>query len=141
MAARMAAKRVQLSVYLLLWSDKWSKMERALNPRLEKETIYEIYRACRLCGAGAGYKMPIMQNVIDLEDSEINLSKKIRECIQIEVKLRFIVKHYSRLAFKIFFAVYCVQKWFLPRCNKHRFLSLSYWFCIPDRIDLVGKQV
>ncbi|XP_030038664.1 uncharacterized protein LOC115454059 isoform X2 [Manduca sexta] len=60
-------------------------MEHALNPRLDKETIYEIYRACRLCGAGAGYKMPIMQNVIHLEDSEINLSKKIRECVQIEV--------------------------------------------------------
>ncbi|XP_028038322.1 uncharacterized protein LOC114249054 [Bombyx mandarina] len=59
-------------------------MERALNPQLEADTIYEIYRSCRLCGAGAGYKMPIIQNVI-IDDSSIELSIKIRECLQIKV--------------------------------------------------------
>lgn len=62
-----------------------SKMDRQLNSTKDKQTIYEIYRACRLCGAGAGYKMPIIQNVIDLGDSEIELRQKVRECVQIEV--------------------------------------------------------
>lgn len=60
-------------------------MDRQLNSTKDKQTIYEIYRACRLCGAGAGYKMPIIQNVIDLGDSEIELRQKVRECVQIEV--------------------------------------------------------
>ncbi|CAH1642704.1 unnamed protein product [Spodoptera littoralis] len=62
-----------------------SKMDRQLNSTKDKQTIYEIYRACRLCGAGAGYKMPIIQNVIDLGDSEVELRQKVRECVQIEV--------------------------------------------------------
>ncbi|KAH9640128.1 hypothetical protein HF086_002788 [Spodoptera exigua] len=61
-----------------------SKMDRQLNSTKDKQTIYEIYRACRLCGAGAGYKMPIIQNVIDLGDSEVELRQKVRECVQIE---------------------------------------------------------
>ncbi|CAH0602355.1 unnamed protein product [Chrysodeixis includens] len=62
-----------------------SKMDRMLNSKKDKQTIYEIYRACRLCGAGAGYKMPIIQNVVDLDDTDIELKQKIRECVQIEV--------------------------------------------------------
>ncbi|XP_026747886.1 uncharacterized protein LOC113508910 isoform X3 [Trichoplusia ni] len=62
-----------------------SKMDRMLNSKKEKQTIYEIYRACRLCGAGAGYKMPIIQNVVDLDDNDVELKQKIRECVQIEV--------------------------------------------------------
>lgn len=64
---------------------KMSKMDRMLNSKKEKQTIYEIYRACRLCGAGAGYKMPIIQNVVDLDDNDVELKQKIRECVQIEV--------------------------------------------------------
>lgn len=60
-------------------------MERVLKPRDEKQTIYEIYRACRLCGAGAGYKMPIIQNVVDLDGDGVELRQKIKECVQIEV--------------------------------------------------------
>lgn len=52
--------------------------------------IYEIYRACRLCGVGAGYKMPIIQSIIDLNDQEVELKHKIRECLQIEVLITFI---------------------------------------------------
>lgn len=59
-------------------------MDRVLNPKDEKQSIYEIYRACRLCGAGAGYKMPIIQNVVDLGVS-VELRHKIKECVQIEV--------------------------------------------------------
>ncbi|XP_028158687.1 putative uncharacterized protein DDB_G0282133 isoform X2 [Ostrinia furnacalis] len=60
-------------------------MDRIINSNTEKQTIYEIYRACRLCGAGAGYKMPIIQNVVDLDASGIELTQKIRDCVQIEV--------------------------------------------------------
>ncbi|XP_032528046.2 uncharacterized protein LOC116778212 isoform X1 [Danaus plexippus] len=60
-------------------------MDGYLNSSLEQQTIYDIYRACRLCGAGAGYKMPIMQNVVHLDSSEVELKQKIRECVQIEV--------------------------------------------------------
>uniref|UniRef100_A0A2A4K4V1 ZAD domain-containing protein n=1 Tax=Heliothis virescens TaxID=7102 RepID=A0A2A4K4V1_HELVI len=62
-----------------------SKMDRMLNSKKDKQTIYEIYRACRLCGAGAGYKMPIIQNVVDSDDTDVELKQKIRECVQIEV--------------------------------------------------------
>ncbi|XP_063899362.1 protein PFC0760c isoform X1 [Helicoverpa armigera] len=62
-----------------------SKMDRILNSKKDKQTIYEIYRACRLCGAGAGYKMPIIQNVVDSDDTDVELKQKIRECVQIEV--------------------------------------------------------
>ncbi|CAG9580310.1 unnamed protein product [Danaus chrysippus] len=48
-------------------------MDGYLNSSLEEKTIYDIYRACRLCGAGAGYKMPIMQNVVHLDSSEKQL--------------------------------------------------------------------
>ncbi|XP_052746054.1 uncharacterized protein LOC112048859 [Bicyclus anynana] len=50
----------------------------------EKHHIYQIFRACRLCGAGAGYKMPIIQNV-ELDSGDVELKHKIRECVQIEV--------------------------------------------------------
>lgn len=53
---------------------------------MDEQTIYEIYRACRLCGDGAGYKMPIIQNVVDLDINGIELKQKIRECVKIEVK-------------------------------------------------------
>lgn len=65
-------------------------MDRVLNAKSEKQTIYEIYRACRLCGAGAGYKMPIIQNVIDLEGDGVELRQKIKECVQIEVMLLYL---------------------------------------------------
>ncbi|CAH2083396.1 unnamed protein product [Euphydryas editha] len=60
-------------------------MDGFMNSKIEKQTIYEIYRACRLCGAGAGYKMPIIQNVVHLDGAEVELIQKIRECVQIEV--------------------------------------------------------
>nr|XP_034838780.1 uncharacterized protein LOC117994914 [Maniola hyperantus] len=60
-------------------------MDGFTNPKIEKQLIYEIYRGCRLCGGGAGYKMPIIQNVVDLDSGEIELKQKIRECVQIEV--------------------------------------------------------
>lgn len=60
-------------------------MDGFINSKIEAQTIYEIYRACRLCGAGAGYKMPIIQNVVDLDGTEVELKQKIRDCVQIEV--------------------------------------------------------
>ncbi|CAH0688076.1 unnamed protein product [Chilo suppressalis] len=60
-------------------------MNRQINSKIDKNSIYELYRACRLCGAGAGYKMPIIQNVIDADGDEVDLKQKIRECVQIEV--------------------------------------------------------
>ncbi|CAK1592643.1 unnamed protein product [Parnassius mnemosyne] len=60
-------------------------MDRFMNSNIEQQTIYEIYRACRLCGAGAGYKMPIIQNIVDLDGRDVELRQKIRECVQIEV--------------------------------------------------------
>ncbi|XP_039764251.1 uncharacterized protein LOC120636764 [Pararge aegeria] len=60
-------------------------MDGFTNSKIEKQTIYEIYRACRLCGAGAGYKMPIIKNVVDLDSGEVELKQKVRECVQIEV--------------------------------------------------------
>ncbi|XP_075990071.1 uncharacterized protein LOC142985655 isoform X2 [Anticarsia gemmatalis] len=60
-------------------------MDRMLNSKREKESIYEIYRACRLCGGGAGYKMPIIQNIVDVDDADVELKQKIRDCVQIEV--------------------------------------------------------
>lgn len=61
-------------------------MDRFANSKFEEQTIYQIYRACRLCGAGAGYKMPIIQNVVHLDGRDVELRQKIRECVQIEVK-------------------------------------------------------
>ncbi|XP_063630838.1 uncharacterized protein LOC134802175 [Cydia splendana] len=61
-------------------------MERYTISKSEKQTIYEIYRACRLCGAGGGYRMPIIQNIIDLDSSELELRQKIQECLQLEVR-------------------------------------------------------
>ncbi|XP_063544889.1 uncharacterized protein LOC134753058 [Cydia strobilella] len=61
-------------------------MERFTISKSEKQTIYEIYRACRLCGAGGGYRMPIVQNIIDLDSSELELRQKIQECLQLEVR-------------------------------------------------------
>ncbi|CAG9577445.1 unnamed protein product [Danaus chrysippus] len=52
-------------------------MDGYLNSSLEEKTIYDIYRACRLCGAGAGYKMPIMQNVVHLDSSEVHQEDKM----------------------------------------------------------------
>ncbi|CAH2064911.1 unnamed protein product, partial [Iphiclides podalirius] len=60
-------------------------MDRCVDTNFEQQTIYQIYRACRLCGAGAGYKMPIIQNVVDLDGRDVELRQKIRECVQIEV--------------------------------------------------------
>ncbi|XP_041983348.1 nucleolar protein dao-5-like isoform X2 [Aricia agestis] len=60
-------------------------MDYYVNSKSEEATIYEIYKSCRLCGAGAGYKMPIIQNVINLDPDETELKQKIRECVQIEV--------------------------------------------------------
>lgn len=60
-------------------------MEYFVNSKMEKQTIYDIYRACRLCGGGAGYKMPIIQNVVNIDAGDIELKQKIRECVQIEV--------------------------------------------------------
>ncbi|GBP50075.1 hypothetical protein EVAR_39654_1 [Eumeta japonica] len=60
-------------------------MDRLLNTKSEKQSIYEIFRACRLCGAGGGYKMPIIQSIpLDIEE-DVELRQKIRECVQIEV--------------------------------------------------------
>ncbi|XP_045541214.1 uncharacterized protein LOC106711555 [Papilio machaon] len=58
-------------------------MSRFRTSKIEEKIAYEIFRSCRLCGAGAGYKMPIVQNV-DL-DGDVPLTQKIRECVQIEV--------------------------------------------------------
>ncbi|KPJ00392.1 Replicase polyprotein 1a [Papilio xuthus] len=58
-------------------------MSRFRISKIEEKIAYEIFRSCRLCGAGAGYKMPIVQNV-DL-DGDVPLTQKIRECVQIEV--------------------------------------------------------
>ncbi|XP_048003080.1 GDNF-inducible zinc finger protein 1-like [Leguminivora glycinivorella] len=61
-------------------------MERFTISKFEKQTIYEIYRACRLCGAGGGYRMPIIQNIIDVDSPELELRQKIQECLQLEVR-------------------------------------------------------
>ncbi|XP_072934896.1 uncharacterized protein [Epargyreus clarus] len=61
-------------------------MDRFVNKKIEKHTIYEIYRACRLCGAGGGYKMPIIQSIVNLDGCDVVLRQKIRECVQIEVQ-------------------------------------------------------
>ncbi|XP_053622885.1 uncharacterized protein LOC128682280 isoform X2 [Plodia interpunctella] len=60
-------------------------MDRISYTRIDKQSIYEIYRSCRLCGGGAGYKMPIVQNVIDLDTNGVELKQKIQECLRIEV--------------------------------------------------------
>ncbi|XP_045509190.1 putative uncharacterized protein DDB_G0282133 isoform X2 [Colias croceus] len=61
------------------------KMDCFVKTSAEKEAIYEIYRSCRLCGGGAGYKMPIIQNVVNITTDDVELKDKIRECVQIEV--------------------------------------------------------
>ncbi|KAI8431402.1 hypothetical protein MSG28_015930 [Choristoneura fumiferana] len=61
-------------------------MERLTISKLEKQTIYEIYRACRICGAGGGYRMPIIQNIVALDTSDVELVQKIQECLQLEVR-------------------------------------------------------
>ncbi|XP_059050288.1 uncharacterized protein LOC131845265 [Achroia grisella] len=60
-------------------------MDRNTKSKLDRQTIYEIYRGCRLCGAGAGYKMPIIQTVVDLDGNGMELKQKIQECVQIEI--------------------------------------------------------
>lgn len=55
----------------------------------DNSTIYQIFRACRLCGAGGGYKMPIIQDVVLDLDCDVELKQKIRECVQIEVNYPF----------------------------------------------------
>lgn len=54
---------------------------------LDDQTIYDIFRACRLCGAGGGYKMPIIQNIVRFGSNEVDLKQKIKECLQIQVIL------------------------------------------------------
>ncbi|XP_038220323.1 uncharacterized protein LOC119838448, partial [Zerene cesonia] len=60
-------------------------MDCFVKSHVEKEAIYEIYRSCRLCGGGAGYKMPIIQNVVNISTGDVELKDKIRECVQIEI--------------------------------------------------------
>lgn len=60
-------------------------MEQLTISKLDKQTIYEIYRACRICGAGGGYRMPIIQNIVALDSSDIDLRQKIQEVLQLEV--------------------------------------------------------
>lgn len=60
-------------------------MEQLTISKLDKQTIYEIYRACRICGAGGGYRMPIIQNIVALDSSDIELRQKIQEVLQLEV--------------------------------------------------------
>lgn len=55
---------------------------------LDNTTIYDIFRACRLCGAGGGYKMPIIQSIVRFTSNEVELKQKIKECLQIEVSLQ-----------------------------------------------------
>ncbi|XP_049884085.1 uncharacterized protein LOC126379392 isoform X2 [Pectinophora gossypiella] len=56
-----------------------------MSKNLDDQTIYEIFRACRLCGAGGGYKMPIMPSVVGFDCEEIDLKRKIQDCLHIEV--------------------------------------------------------
>ncbi|CAH4033103.1 unnamed protein product [Pieris brassicae] len=66
---------------------KSEKTQNFLSSKVQKDVkIYEIYRSCRLCGAGTGYKMPIVQNIIPIEDTEVDLKTKIQECLQLEVQ-------------------------------------------------------
>ncbi|XP_022126047.2 uncharacterized protein LOC111000782 isoform X2 [Pieris rapae] len=65
---------------------KTLKTQNFLSSKVQKDAIYEIYRSCRLCGAGTGYKMPIVQNIIPIEDTEVELRTKIQECLQLQVQ-------------------------------------------------------
>ncbi|KAJ2942295.1 hypothetical protein O0L34_g15843 [Tuta absoluta] len=56
-----------------------------MTQNLDTKTIYEIFRACRLCGAGGGYKMPIIPSVVGFDCADIELRQKLKECVQIEV--------------------------------------------------------
>lgn len=58
--------------------------------RLGNRTIYDLFRSCRLCGAGGGYKMPIIQSIVRFGTNEVDLKQKIKECLQIEVILYYI---------------------------------------------------
>lgn len=57
---------------------------------VDNRTIYDIFRACRLCGAGGGYKMPIIQTIVRFGSNEVDLKQKIKESLQIEVILYYI---------------------------------------------------
>lgn len=61
-----------------------------MDSNTNKQALYEIYRACRLCGSRAGYKMPIVQNIVPVDDVEFNLQQKIKDCVNIEVLKTFI---------------------------------------------------
>ncbi|XP_045489869.1 uncharacterized protein LOC123690518 isoform X2 [Pieris rapae] len=65
---------------------KTLKTQNFLSSKVQKDAIYEIYRSCRLCGAGTGYKMPIVQNIFPIEDTEVELRTKIQECLQLQVQ-------------------------------------------------------
>lgn len=56
-----------------------------MTKEIDNQTLYEIFRACRLCGAGGGYKMPIIQTVDGFDCPDVELRQKIKECVQIEV--------------------------------------------------------
>lgn len=58
--------------------------------RLDNRTIYDIFRACRLCGVGEGYKMPIIQSIVRFGSHEVDLKQKIKESLQIEVFLYYV---------------------------------------------------
>ncbi|CAK1554263.1 unnamed protein product [Leptosia nina] len=46
------------------------------------KVLYEFFWSCRLCGSSSGYRMPIIQNIIDID---LKLCEKIRQCLQLEV--------------------------------------------------------
>ncbi|XP_077302701.1 uncharacterized protein LOC143923075 [Arctopsyche grandis] len=50
-----------------------------------RQTYYELFKACRLCGSGGGYKMPIVQGAPTPNDTEPELRHKIRDCCSIDV--------------------------------------------------------
>lgn len=67
-------------------------MDRFFNSNRQSMTSYlDIFKACRLCGSGGGYKMPIIQKINndDIIDVEAELKEKIKECVSIEVNKSF----------------------------------------------------
>lgn len=68
---------------------KIEKTQNLLDSKNQGDVIYEIYRACRLCGESSGYKLPIIQNIVPIEDTEVELKTKIQECLQIEVIMKY----------------------------------------------------
>lgn len=67
-------------------------MDRFFNSNRQSMTSYlDIFKACRLCGSGGGYKMPIIQKINndDVIDVEAELKEKIKECVSIEVTKSF----------------------------------------------------